>query len=127
MDETHSNHKDEQMQADFEDDITQEKYYVYSKLHIKVKERVNSSRRMFIKPTCRITSLFREPSSIMHTEVSKEKIHTVQSILPSFKKIKHISVSKNCISQCKRLSNLISKHRNSSFPRLHSFILSHAE
>jgi hypothetical protein len=122
MDKTNYNHKDEQMQADFEDDITQEKYYVYSKLHSKV----NSSRRILIKPTCRITSLFREPSSIMHAEVSKEKIHIVQSILPSFKQIKHISASKKCISQCRRLSSLISKHRNCSIPRLHSFIISHA-
>lgn len=123
MEKIHLEYRDEQIQADFKEELTRERFIVYSKFCCKTNKDSFSSRKKILQPVSRLASLFNEPKDIVGNKLSKEKIHIVQSILPSLKKIRATPSVKRRFSQCKRNIILSSKQRSGSMHRFYSYFL----
>lgn len=120
-------YRDEQIQADFESDKKQGKFYIFSKLHSRAKEIPNLSQKLISQPKTKIANLFLEPINIKRDLGYKEKLQIVQSILPSTKRIKHTSTPQGRGVQFKHPNRIVSKHHSTSVYRFYSFFLSHIE
>lgn len=127
MEKKQIGYRDEQIQADFEADNRQEKFYILSKLHSRAKVIPNISQKLISQPKIKKANLFLEPISIKRDLGYKEKLQIVQNILPSAKRIKHTSTPQGRGVQFKHPNRIISKQHNTSVYRFYSFFLSHIE